>query len=57
MTKLDLSKDPYAEVMKKIDVAGRPTRGNTKAKVVAVNFDDFECPFCSASTRCFSPTC
>ncbi len=27
MTKLDLSKDPYAEVMKKIDVGGRPTRG------------------------------
>jgi len=27
MTKLDLSKDPYAEIMKKIDVSGRPTRG------------------------------
>src|ERR1700719_3231696 len=31
MTKLDLSKDPYAEVMKKIDTSGRPTRGNSKA--------------------------
>jgi protein-disulfide isomerase len=47
VTKMDLSKDPYAEVMKKIDLNGRPTRGNRNAKVVVVNFDDFECPFCS----------
>ena len=46
-TRMDLTKDPYAEVMKKINVAGRPMRGNRDAKVVAVNFDDFECPFCS----------
>jgi protein-disulfide isomerase len=46
-TKLDLTTDPYAEIMKKIDVSGRPTRGNKDAKVVAINFDDFECPFCS----------
>ena len=47
MTKLDLTKDPYAEIMKKISLGGRPTRGNKDAKVVVVNFDDFECPFCS----------
>ncbi len=47
MTKLDLTKDPYAEVMKKINITGRPVRGNRNAKVVVVNFDDFECPFCS----------
>jgi protein-disulfide isomerase len=47
MTRMDLTKDPYAEIMKKIDVKGRPTRGNKDAKVVVVNFDDFECPFCS----------
>jgi hypothetical protein len=41
MTKLDLTKDPFAETMKKIEVSGRPTRGNNKAKVVAVNYDDF----------------
>jgi len=46
-TKLDLSKDPYAEVMSKIDVKGRPVRGNKDAKVTIVNYDDFECPFCA----------
>src|SRR5215472_7392109 len=46
-TRMDLTKDPFAEVMKKINVGGRPMRGNRDAKVVAVNFDDFECPFCS----------
>jgi protein-disulfide isomerase len=55
MTKLDLSKDPYAEVMKKIDVGGRPTRGNAKAKVVAINYDDFECPFCSRMHQTLFP--
>jgi len=47
ITKMDLSKDPYAETMKKIDLSGRPTRGNKDAKVVLVSYDDFECPFCS----------
>ncbi len=56
MTKLDLTKDPYAEVMKKIDVAGRPTRGNKDAKVVVVNYDDFECPFCSRMHETLFPT-
>ncbi|HKS74670.1 MAG TPA: thioredoxin domain-containing protein [Terriglobales bacterium] len=54
-TKLDLTKDPYAEIMKKITVAGRPTRGNKDAKVVAVNFDDFECPFCSRMHQTLFP--
>jgi protein-disulfide isomerase len=55
MTKLDLSKDPFLEVMKKIDVNGRPTRGNNAAKVVAVNYDDFECPFCSRMHQTLFP--
>jgi protein-disulfide isomerase len=38
MTKMDLTADP---------VGGRPTRGNRDAKVTVVNYDDFECPFCS----------
>ena len=56
LVKMDLSKDPYAEVMKKIDTAGRPVRGNEDAKVVAVNFDDFECPFCSRMHQTLFPT-
>lgn len=54
-TKLDITKDPYAELMKKINVVGRPTRGNKDAKVVAVNFDDFECPFCSRMHQTLFP--
>ena len=55
MTKLDLSKDPFVEIMKKIDVKGRPTRGDSKAKVIAVNYDDFECPFCSRMHQTLFP--
>lgn len=47
MTKLDISKDPYAAIMSKIDTSGRPVRGNKDAKVTVVNYDDFQCPFCS----------
>jgi len=47
VTKFDLTKDPFAELMSKIDVNGRPSRGAKGAKVVAVNYDDFECPYCS----------
>lgn len=55
MTKMDLTKDPYVETMKKIDVKGRPVRGNPNAKVVVVNYDDFECPFCSQVHRTLFP--
>lgn len=47
LTKFDLTKDPYVEVMRKIDTTGRPARGPAGAKVVVINYDDFECPFCS----------
>jgi len=47
LTKFDLTKDPYAELMGKINLTGRPSRGAKNAKVVVVNFDDYECPFCS----------
>jgi protein-disulfide isomerase len=46
-TKLDLTKDIYAETMNKISLTDRPVRGNPEAKVTVVNFDDFECPFCA----------
>jgi protein-disulfide isomerase len=55
MTKLDLTKDPYADTMAKIDVAGRPTRGAKASKVVVVNFDDLECPFCSRMHQTLFP--
>jgi len=56
VTKFDLSKDSYDELMGKIDVKGRPTRGATDAKIVVVNFDDFECPFCSRMHQTLFPT-
>ena len=55
MVKLDLTTDPYAEKMKKIDVAGRSVRGDKNAKVTVVNYDDFECPFCSRMHQTLFP--
>ena len=53
--KFDLKKDPYEELMGKIDVNGRPTRGAKASKVVVVNFDDFECPFCARMHQTLFP--
>src|SRR6266567_7743546 len=55
LIKFDLTKDPFAELMSKIDVTGRPSRGSQSAKVVAINFDDFECPFCSRMHQTLFP--
>lgn len=55
LVKFDLSKDPFAEMMSKIDVTGRPTRGTKGAKVTVINFDDFECPFCSRMHQTLFP--
>lgn len=55
VTKFDLTKDPFADLMSKIDVAGRPVRGAKSAKVVVVNFDDFECPYCSRMHQVLFP--
>jgi protein-disulfide isomerase len=55
LTKFDLTKDPNQELMSKIDLKGRPTRGNKDAKVVVVNFDDFQCPFCSRMHQTLFP--
>jgi protein-disulfide isomerase len=49
--KLDLTQD----VMQSIDLNGRPVRGNKEAKVVIVNYDDFECPFCSRMHQTLFP--
>jgi protein-disulfide isomerase len=55
LTKMDLGADPYAELMKKIDVKGRPVRGNPNAKVIVVNYDDFQCPYCSHAHQTLFP--
>ena len=55
MTKLDLTKDPYAENVKKISIGDRPIRGKKDAKVVVVNYDDFQCPFCSRMHQTLFP--
>ena len=33
--------------MSKIDLTGRPVRGNPEAKVTVVVYDDYQCPFCT----------
>jgi protein-disulfide isomerase len=38
---------PVTDPMEKIDLAGRPVRGNPNAKVTIVNYDDYQCPFCA----------
>jgi len=43
LEKFDLTQDPAATV----STLGRPVRGNPKAKVTIVSFDDLECPFCA----------
>ncbi len=47
MNRMDLSQDPYAATMAKINLQGRPVRGNRDAKVTIVSYDDFQCPYCS----------
>lgn len=47
MTRMDLTHDVYAARAGKMDLQGRPVRGNPNAKVTIVNYDDYECPFCS----------
>lgn len=55
LTKFDLTKDPFVELMSKIDLSGRPSRGAKSAKVLVVNYDDFECPFCSRMHQTLFP--
>ena len=55
MTKMDLTKDPYSEIMDKIDLKGRPVRGKANAKVTVVSYDDFQCPYCSQVHRILFP--
>jgi protein-disulfide isomerase len=51
LEKIDISQD----LMAKIDVKGRPVRGNDNARVTIVNYDDFQCPFCSRMHQVLFP--
>jgi protein-disulfide isomerase len=55
MTKFDMSKDAFDDVMSKIDLKGRPVRGAKSSNVVLVVFDDFECPFCARAHQTLFP--
>jgi len=35
----------------KMNLAGRPSRGPKDAKVLIVNYDDFQCPYCAANHK------
>lgn len=43
----DLTVDPFAGVMKKIDLKRKPAKGPESAKVTIVEYSDFQCPFCT----------
>lgn len=55
VNRIALSADPYAEVMKKIDLRGRPVRGARQSKVVVVSYDDLQCPFCTMMHQAMFP--
>jgi protein-disulfide isomerase len=43
----DVTADPFAEVMKKINLKGEPMKGGKNAKVTIVEYSDFQCPYCA----------
>lgn len=61
LTDIDITPEAYAktlthvaearrektDLMKKINVAGRPWRGASSPKVTIVVYDDFQCPYCA----------
>ena len=55
VNRIELSADPYGDVMKKIDVRGRPVRGAKQSKVVLVAYDDLQCPFCTMMHQILFP--
>lgn len=55
VNRIALSADPYADVMKKIDLHGRPVRGAKQSKVVVVSYDDLQCPYCTMMHQTLFP--
>jgi protein-disulfide isomerase len=42
----DITTDPAAKIRKQIDTAGYPSKGPADAKIVLVEYADYECPSC-----------
>ena len=51
LEKFDLTRNPASS----ISTLGRPVRGNPKAKVTIISFDDLECPFCARMNAVLFP--
>jgi protein-disulfide isomerase len=43
----DVTRDPFAEIVKKIDLTAQPVRGGKNAPVTIVEYSDFQCPYCA----------
>lgn len=48
---IDVSDNPFAQNMRKINFSNAPSRGNKDAKVTIVEYSDFECPFCGQAYK------
>lgn len=48
---LDLSVDPYQKNVEKIKLDDAPTTGAPDAKVIIVEYSDFQCPYCGAAYK------
>jgi len=51
MNKVAETQRAHAELMKKINLTGRPWRGAASPKVTIVVYDDFQCPYCANMYR------
>ena len=43
----DVTSDPSKAVMEKISLKGEPFKGGANAKVIIIEYSDFQCPFCT----------